>query len=160
VSEAPVMAPDERAFRADLDAEPFLVGVALGSWHLVDPGWPFPVIAVAAAHRSGAPSEFNLRFDLTGYPMNAPTATPWDTTAHAALPTDHRPAGRRPSAVFRRDGWNHGEGLYAPYDRLAMNGHQNWEAEFPHLWWRPEYDITFYLQQVYDILHDEDFIGV
>jgi len=40
-----------------------------------------------------------------------------------------------------------------------MAGHESWQREFPHLWWKSEYDITFYLRQVYDVLHDEDYNG-
>jgi hypothetical protein len=152
--------PDETAFRSDLDGEPFRVGALMGHWHLVESTWPRPIIAIAATPRLGAPNEVQLRFELSGYPVHAPTSTPWDTTAQAPLSVDQRPAGRRASNIFRRDGWNHGEGLYVPYDRLAMNGHENWKSEFPHLWWKSDCDITFYLQQIYEVLHDEDYTGV
>jgi hypothetical protein len=152
--------PDRLSFEHDLTNESFVVGEKLGQWHVVDLCWPNCSIAVSAACRDNAPKEFLLYFDLTGYPSSAPTSTPWDAETNTPLAIGKRPAGRRANAIFRRDGWNKGIGLYAPYDRLAMNGHDNWQSEFPYLWWKPEYDITFYLQQVYDVLHDEDYTGV
>ena len=160
VSSDVVMSPDERALRADLEAEPFVVGATAGRWRLDDLQWPLCVISVAAAPRQNAPSEFSLRFELSGYPAQAPTATPWDRTANQQLESPKLPAGRRAGHVFRRDNWLEGKALYAPYDRLAFQGHPDWPRDFPHLCWQSSYDITFYLEQVYELLHDEDYLGV
>lgn len=156
----PIMAPDERALRSDLEGKAFITGVALDYWRLVDAQWPSAMIAVRAAQRSGAPDEVILRFDFNGYPASAPTSTPWDVETSTQLAPERRPAGRRASSLFRRDGWNGGAGLYAPYDRLGFAGHENWGQDHAHLCWKPDYDLTFYLRQVYDVLHDEDYTGV
>jgi hypothetical protein len=160
MSDESTMPPDERALRIDLDAPPFTIGAALGHWRLVSLRWPTCVIAVSAAPRPGAPDEVALKFDLSGYPTSAPTSTPWDIDTDGPLEVQKRPSGRRASCIFRRDGWNNGVCLYAPYDRLAMTGHDNWSIEFPHLWWTGSNDITFYLQHVFDVLHDQDYTGV
>ena len=154
------MDPDERAFRSDVDGDPFKVGVALGYWKLISITWPKVLIAVTAAERDASPDEVVLNFHLAGYPNDAPTATPWNVETDSALVADRLPAGRRASSIFRRDGWNGGNGLYAPYDRLAMKGHENWARGHSHLWWKHDYDITFYLRNVYVVLHDEDYTGV
>jgi hypothetical protein len=160
MSIAQPQSPDELSLANDLAIESFVIGTKLGQWRLIKLSWPMCSIAVAAAVRENAPSEVLLNFDLTGYPSRAPTSTPWDIETNVPLAIDLRPAGRRASSIFRRDGWNNGVGLYAPYDRLAMSGHDNWQRDFPHLWWKAEYDIAFYLQQVYDVLHDADYTGV
>ena len=158
--DSPLMAPDERAFRNDLETAPFAIGVASGRWRLDEVQWPNCVISVAAASRENAPSEFSLRFDLTGYPAEAPTAMAWDQSKNQLLDRSQLPAGRRAGHVFRRDSWMEGRALYAPYDRLALPGHADWPKQFPHLCWQPSYDITFYLEQVFELLHDDEYIGV
>jgi hypothetical protein len=153
-------APDERVFRSDLERQPFVVGAATGRWRLDSLTWPYAVISVAAAPRPGAPSEVALRFELTGYPAQGPTSTPWDGTADRQLDASRLPVGRRASHVFRRDGWLEGRALYAPFDRVGLQGHTDWPTTFPHQCWRPNHDITFYLEFVYDLLHDEDYEGI
>jgi hypothetical protein len=154
------VAPDERAFRADLEGQPFVIGVATGRWRLDDLSWPNCVISVSAATRPGAPQEVSLRFELSGYPIQGPTATPWDWEANRQLDVSRLPVGRRASHMFRRDGWMAGAALYAPFDRVAIEGHPDWPASFPHLCWTPRCDISFYLGHVYDLLHDDDYVGV
>jgi hypothetical protein len=160
VESGEVKAPDERSFLADLERESFAIGVSAGRWRLDELEWPGCVISVAAARRDNAPSEFSLKFDLTGYPAQAPTATPWDRTSNQQLDSSKLPRGRRAGHVFRRDGWMGGRALYAPYDRVALPGHPDWLDKFPELCWQPNFDITFYLEQVYDLLHDPDYAGV
>ena len=154
------IAPDERAFRSDLEAQPFVVGVATGRWRLDSLDWPYSVISVHAAFRSGAPPDVTLRFELTGYPAQGPTATPWDLTTNQQLDVLKLPVGRRASHAFRRDGWMEGKALYAPFDRIALQGHNDWPITFPHQCWKPHFDITFYLEQVYELLHDVDYVGI
>jgi hypothetical protein len=62
--------------------------------------------------------------------------------------------------VFRRDGWNQGVALYAPFDRVAADGHCDWAAKHPHLIWHAGRNISFYLEQVYDILNGADYVGL
>ena len=71
------LAPDERALREHVESAAFAEGAARGEWRLIgDIEWPHALIAVRAAPRPGAPCEFVLRFDLTGYPVEAPTRRP------------------------------------------------------------------------------------
>ena len=154
------MAPDERTFKRDIASKTFELGTKTDRWRLDYLEWPYCVIAVFAAPRDGAPSEFSLRFELSGYPIQAPTSMPWDRNANQKADVAKLPVGRRASGVFRRDGWNEGNSLYAPYDRLALPGHPDWGSKYPHLCWKESYDITFYLEQIHGLLHDEDYDGV
>ena len=154
------MGLDERVFRAHLQAGPFQNGVARGKWRLVDINWPYALIAVTAAPRSGAPSAYVVRFDLAGYPQSEPTARPWDSERDAPLPEGFWPAGRtRVPSVFRPD-WQGGTALYLPCDRVSIQGHDGWRTQHPHMLWKPTGDITQYLEIVHELLTSSDYTGV
>ncbi len=124
---ATAMAPDERAFRADVDAGPFLTGVDRGRWELVDISWPYAFINVAAAPRAGAPSAYLFRFDLSGYPNVAATACLWDARQSRQASEAERPKVTWTPSPFRHD-WESGGALYLPCDRVAIEGHTNWAS--------------------------------
>jgi len=84
----------ETMLRTHLDAGPFQSGVDRGRWRLLALAWPHVVIAVSAAERVAAPSEYAFRFECTGYPQTAPTAQPWSEANGAPLPHDRWPGGR------------------------------------------------------------------
>lgn len=150
--------PDERALREHLQSARFQVGVDAGRWHLVLLAWPIAVIAVAAAPRDSAPTEYALRFDLTGYPYRV-TAAPWDAESNCPLSADRRPAGNRAGHVFRTD-WNEGRALYAPWDQVALEGHADWPARYSMYAWNQQRDLTFYLANVFEVLNDDDYLGL
>ena len=153
------MSPDERAVRADLQSERFQLGVDGGRWRLLWLEWPVGLFAVTAAERAGSPIEYALRVDFSGYPQRAPTATPWDVDRNERLATDKRPKGCRVGRVFRTN-WEKGQALYAPWDRVALEGHPNWASEHTVYAWHPQRDIAFFLGCVYELLNDDDYIGV
>lgn len=100
------MATDERALREHIASATFAEGRARGEWRLIgDIEWPHALIAVRAAPRPGTPCEFVLRFDLAGYPVEAPAATLWDTSSDSVLPDDARPKGGRAGERTDRDPW-------------------------------------------------------
>jgi hypothetical protein len=159
MADAGVFLPDERQFRKDVGAGPFLLGEARGRWHLLETMWPIALIAITAAPRNGAPPHYVLRFDLTKYPEQAPTARLWDADVRAPLPVDRWPAGTsRVPAVFRHD-WQDGTCLYLPCDRLTAAGHPDWPNLHPSEIWRPGCDITHYLGQVSELLNSSDYQG-
>lgn len=153
------MGPDEKVFRAHLEMGPFLSGVARGRWRLLSLQWPCAVVAVSAAARPNGPAEYALRFDLTNYPKDPPTARPWDPERNAPLEDARRPDGRsRVPKAFRTD-WMSGSALYLPCDRVAINGHQGWRQQHPHMIWNPNGDITQYLRIVHELLTSSDYTG-
>lgn len=153
------LAPDERALRAALDAAAFRSGVDGGRWRLVDLNWPIGVFAVSAAERPNSPSEYGLRIDLTRYPQDAPTAAPWDLGLNAPLAADGRPKGARADHVFRTD-WEHGEALYAPWDRKGLNAHSEWAQNHPADAWHSGRDVAFFLSRVHELLNADDYSGI
>lgn len=139
--------------RAHLLRPEFQAARAAGRWRVLDIDWPSALIAVSAAARPNSPDEFVLRFDLTGYPSQAPTAIPFDLETGARLTPEKLPKGPRLSGnmAFRPD-W---PGLYLPVDRSAINGH-NWRT-----WrWDDSRDISFYLRLVHELLNAEDYAGI
>lgn len=154
-------APDERALRAHLRSGRFQAGVDT-KWRLIEPvKWPLAMIAVAAAARSGAPDEFVIRFELQGYPGVAPTGGLWDLASDSYLDLARRPKGGEASSVFRCDGWlGGGKAMYAAWDRLGLQAHPDWAQRYPRSAWHQGRDLTFILENVYRILHSDDYLGI
>lgn len=154
------MSPDERAFREHLTSARFQEGLLRGRWWIVgDVGWPVVLVAVAAAPRDSAPSEYVLRFDLAGYPETAPTATPWNRATGEVLEQELRPKGENAGHVFRTD-WEHGKALYAPFDRVALNSHPDWKRRYPRRAWDSSKDLTWLLQILHEMLNNDDYTGI
>lgn len=154
------MSPDERSFREHVKSPQFQNGLGRGRWKMVgDMAWPNVMIAVSAGQREGAPSEYVLRFDLTGYPETAPTATPWNPTTGDVLELALRPKGERVGYVFRAD-WENGRALYAPFDRVALDSHPDWRKQHPRRVWDSSKDLAWLLQILHEMLNNDDYTGV
>lgn len=154
------IAPDERVLRQHIASARFQEGVNRGRWRIVGEfTWPIVMIAVTAGARDNAPSEYILRFDLAGYPETAPTATPWNPRTGEVLESDLRPKGERVGHVFRTD-WEDGRALYAPFDRVALNGHSSWTAQHPRRIWNSSRDLAWLLQVLHEMLNNDDYIGI
>lgn len=137
-----------------------MAGVAAGQWRLVSVAWPLVLVAVAAAERTGSPSEFVIRFELTGYPHTAPTGSLWDVDADVSLPAERRPKGER-GQLFRIDAWTGGAtAMYAPWDRVALQSHPDWAQKYPHDAWNPTRDLSFILAKVREVLNADDYLGI
>jgi hypothetical protein len=153
------LTPDERTLRAHFEEGPFRAGVEDGRWWLIAIDWPVVFIAVRAAHRPNGPDAFVLRFDLTNYPAAGPTSGPWDSITGKPMGAERRPKGDRVGAAFN-PGWNGGEALYIPCDRVAIAGHDAWPAKYRQWIWDDKKDITLYLRLVFELLNDDDYTGV
>ena len=152
------MNPDERTLRRHLAGGPFQAGVERGDWRCLSIDWPYVVISIAAPPRAAAPREVALRFELSGYPQQLPTAQPWDAAADGSLPDALWPIGDRVSQVFNPS-WNR-TALYIPCDRLALAGHEGWLTLHPAHAWNPTRDITHYLRIVRNVLREPGYAGV
>ena len=150
----------ETLLRTHLDAGPFQSGVDRGRWRLVAFAWPHVVLAVSAAERAAAPSEYAFRFDCTGYPQKAPTAQPWSLAASEPLPHGHWPGGRHRVPAAFNPNWKSGQALYLPCDRLAIEGHAPWLLQHPSMIWATRRDITQYLQVIHELLNSSDYSGL
>ena len=148
-------APDERAFHADLERAPFILGVTEGRWELLSVTGTIAIIAVRA--KDGR--SYAFQFDVRGYPQTPPTARLWDPEKNAPLAFAKWPRSRvggRLGAVFRQD-WKNGTALYLPCDRCSIEGHDAWRTQMPSKIWRPTVGIVHYLEQVHELLHCADY---
>ena len=150
----------ETVFRAHLDAGPFQSGIDRGRWRLVALAWPHAVIAVSAAERLVAPTEYAFRFECTGYPQAPPTAQPWCETRNAPLPANQWPGGRSRIPLAFNPNWKSGQCLYLPCDRLSIEGHDPWRTQHPSLIWSPDHDVSHYLRVIYELLNSSDYSGL
>lgn len=147
---------DERVLRAHLELGPFLSGVAKGRWRLVEIAWPYVTFAVSAAQRENSPEEFFVRFELSNYPQDSPTADLWDMDSSAKLDQSKRPYGSaRVSKAFRADR----SSLYLPCDRLEIAQHPEWLGVHPSMLWSSDGDITQYLRIIHELLNSVDYSG-
>lgn len=154
------MSPAEMVFRAHLEQGPFQSGVDRGRWRLASVNWPYSVIAVRAAERASAPSEYGFRFELSNYPAAAPTAQPWNDNSNMPLEHHRWPGGRGRIQLAFNPGWKAGSCLYLPCDRYSIEGHDPWRAQHPEMIWNQKGDITQYLRIIHDLLNSEDYTGV
>src|SRR3569832_815084 len=98
---------DNDALEAHLHSGRFMAGAAKGRWRLLELQWPRVYIEVPA--RDGR--RFVLRFECSGYPDAAPTATLWDREGQQQLPAERWPRGGRVSQVFNV-GWKGGSAIH------------------------------------------------
>ncbi|MDI1233378.1 MAG: hypothetical protein PSX81_03740 [bacterium] len=155
------MSIDLLTFRKDLEEANFQIGIDKGMWNVADENlqcstWPKVIIWIKAASKNDGPERYYFNFDLTGYPNTAPTCCPWSSVKDERLPDELWPKGIKVVSSVFNPGWNK-TALYAPCDRVAMIGHENWKSEFPHLWWNPSFTIEKYLNFLYRILNSSDY---
>ncbi len=151
------MSIDENLFDTHINESWFQIGVDSGKWGIHSVDWPVAVIWVKAKPKINQPEKYYFRFELTNYPQQAPTACPWDINTKQKLEHNGWPKGAGfVSSVFN-PGWNGGIALYAPCDRIAMAGHDQWKTQYPDLWWNSDMKITKYLVYIYTLLNSSDY---
>lgn len=138
---------------AHLRSGRFLAGVAKGRWRLIELKWPFAFIEIGACDGR----RFTLRFECSGYPDIAPTATLWDLESGQQLAANRWPRGGRVSKVFNPS-WKGGAALYIPCDRQSIAGHENWKSEHPWLIWNSSRGLLQYVEAVFEILHSKELL--
>jgi hypothetical protein len=152
----------EECWLEHLATPAFLAGVDRGSWGLFPTDavqWPNAVLWIAAPTRPNSPERFYFFFDLTNYPTVSPTAHVWDSATSLKLDLARWPKGSGDVAMVFRTNWNNGQALYAPWDRLAMDSHPQWPAQFPGYAWKPGHTIVRYLNFTHELLHTDDYHG-
>lgn len=153
------VSPAERSIRGHIVGARFQSGIDDKRWRLISLEWPSALIAVSAASREKSPAEYVLKFDLGGYPLPGLTAGVWDMTTNAFLAEGFRPKGDRAGRVFRTD-WEVGRALYAPWDYVALNSHEQWSGQYPLQAWNANRDLTFYLVNTWEVLNDDEYLGL
>ncbi len=155
------MRPDTAIFDRHVGEAVFQAATDRQEWGIHNPDphysqWPTVIIWVKAAAKAGWPDRFYFRFDLAGYPAQAPTACPWDVANNRRLDSARWPRGNSLVSRTFNHGWNQ-NALYTPCDRVAMAGHDAWRTQFPDLWWQPDFKITVYLHFLFNLLNSSDY---
>ena len=153
------MTPEETAkaaVDADLASARFRAGVARGRWRKIFYEFPVLVVAVAAVEPDGKRSEYDFRFELTGFPGANPEVRIWDRAKNDLLEASLRPKGsNRVTEAFKK--WRD-ETVYRPWDRRGSQ-HNNWARDFPALAWHPGRDLTFILEDLHGLLTANSLAG-
>lgn len=141
----------EELLNLDLEKPEYLSGVFDGDWgNEIEngPQWPISIFWVRAKDNL----KYYLRFDLTNYNQEAPTAQLWDIETNLPLAYEHFPKwSKRCLQVFKI--WGN-QCIYLPCDRMAINGHTDWPVLHVNLVWKNGIDsIHKYLNEVHQILN-------
>jgi hypothetical protein len=155
------MGADSELFWVHVESPALQAGLDDGYWGLLQEKdtvqWPAVLIWVKAAAKGNYPDRYAFRFDLAGYPQQAPTACPWDMAKNMLLDPSQWPRGSRQVSKVFNSGWRR-DALYAPCDRVAMNGHDQWREVHRGLWWEPTFTIVVYLRFIHRLLNSQDYI--
>jgi hypothetical protein len=155
-----IVRPDYAVLLAHLEGAAFLLGARDRRWRLDDVMWPHVLIYVSADARQGAPAEYLFRFECSGYPRVAATASLWDKATNGIPPTARWPGGRfRVPSVFRPD-WKGGSALYLPCDRVSIEGHDAWRTKHQAQLWSEKLGIVRYLEVISELLNSSDYSGL
>jgi hypothetical protein len=100
------MSPDSELFWVHVESPAFQAGLDDGYWGLLQEKdavqWPIVPIWVKAVAKGNCPDRYVFRFDLAGYPQQAPTACPWDAAQNTPLNPSQWPRGRGQVGDFDR----------------------------------------------------------
>lgn len=156
-----------RILASHLNGARFRAGEDAGRWGLPDgasrdefPKWPKVILWVKARPRKDAPERFFFSFDFTNYPTDAQTGQLIDPASGALLPEAKRPKGSDRVLMVFRTNWKDGTALYHPYDRVAIEGHNEWPRTHPHLIWTPKHTVCDLLVELHGLLDSEEYTHV
>lgn len=152
----------EECFLEHLATPLFRNGVAMGWWDLCTDSkneWPHVVIWLAAPDRTNGPERFYLNFNLSDYPTKGPTATLWDPSENSILDHSRWPKGVNDTAMVFRTDWENAKALYAPWDRIAMDSHGDWQTKHTSQKWKPSMTVVHYLRYTREALLTDDYHG-
>ncbi len=150
-------AMDLLMFEKHISEFEFQHGVESGMWGLQTEApaitWPNVTIWVQALAKYCPPEKCYFRLVLDDYPQSAPNACPWDIENNTVLETASWPRGSAKLYPVFNPGWNHAQGLYAPFDRLAIPGHDGWKTQYPEYYWQSSFKVTAYLNFIHRLLN-------
>lgn len=156
------MSVDLECFKKHVAMPPFQMGLDACDWAFVHDNefiqWPSVFLWIKAAEKANSPEKYYFKFDLEKYPAIAPTACPWDIDTQQPLSPDKWPRGSKYVSKVFNPSWKP-QALYAPCDRIAMEGHEQWAEKYKNLWWRPDFTIVTYLKYLHKLLNSGDYLN-
>lgn len=151
---------DLQMFEQHVSRPDFKLALRERRWEIRSISWPKVVMRIFVKVKNAGPTHYDLRFDCSGYPNQAPTAMMWDGDTDQSLPFARWPTGRSVVPPIFNPGWQAGAALYLPCDRAAIQGHDDWVSKHPNWIWQPTVGIFHYLRIVHALLNSEDYTGI
>lgn len=142
--------PSQKAVDADIASARFQIGLARRQWGIALYTFPILIMRVSAVEMDAKKSEYDFRFELTGFKATPPEVMLWDMATNSFLPQDKRPKGsRRVMEAFKI--WGEHKTVYRPWERTGVS-HNNWSSSHPELIWHPKRDLAFILEDLHGLL--------
>lgn len=149
---------EEELFTKHINSGCFQRGIDQGKWYIHEIKWPFVIIKIKAKPLINSPDYYYFRFDLNGYSNQAPTVCPWDINSQQKLLPKLWPKGTNNVSKVFNPSWRD-DALYAPCDRIAIERHDSWKEQFPHLYWKSDFTIIIYIEFIFKLLNSIDYVG-
>lgn len=156
--------PDIEAFNEDVNSAIFKLGELNCKWQLIridaeGSSDPLAFIRVFTAKRENSPDSYVFRLKIDNFPAIAPEVCIWDLSTNTKLTKGYRPIGSKGINTLFRTDWEHGNHLYAPYERRALQTHSNWNKIYGDLCWKSGDSITKILHDLSRKLNSNEYHG-
>jgi hypothetical protein len=139
----------------DLDSIPFRAGTRRGFWRRQSFEFPVLFILVKAMGWDGTESWYRFKFGLGRYPGQAPSCRLWELGSDREIRDENRPRKKNPDGSLEMfdpfKPWQESR-VYRPWEKEA-GPHLDAQNKYPHLAWRPDRDLTFVLEDIYERLN-------
>ncbi len=151
----PIQDPALDWVERDLDSVAFRAGIRRGFWRLQSFEFPILFILVNAGEGNGTPIWFRFKFGLNRYPGQAPSCQLWEMDSDREIREENRP--RKKNSDGTREmfdpfkPWQESH-VYRPWEKEA-GPHLDAQNKHPYLAWRPDRDLTFVLEDIYERLN-------
>ena len=139
----------------------FQIGVDRGWWGVrAEEGsgfaWPHLLAWIKCSLPDFYSDRLYLRFDLSGYNHQAPSASMWDIEISSYLEPVKWPKGTAQIvSIFKAH--NHQMCLYHPCDRYAIVGHPQWSVQYGDLLWKPGDKLIKYIRDLHVRINPDSY---
>ncbi len=141
--------------KQDLQSLPFKAGIRRGLWRLQSFEFPLLFMLVRAEGSDGTETWYRFKFDLDRYPGRAPSCRLWEPDSDREIIEKNRPRKKNPDGSLEMfdpfKPWQESH-VYRPWEQEA-GPHLDAQNKHPHLAWRPDRDLTFVLEDLYERLN-------
>jgi hypothetical protein len=139
----------------DLDSIPLRAGIRQGFWRLQSFEFPVLFMLVRAEGADGLETWYRFKFDLDQYPGRAPSCRLWEMDSDREIREENRPRKKNPDGSLEMfdpfKPWQ-GSHIYRPWEQ-ETGPHLDAQNKHPHLAWRPDRDLSFVLEDLYERLN-------